>query len=236
LRKALKRGEFIGYVQPVFDLKTQAFTGGEALARWQRSDGSLVPPVEFIGLAEDSGLIVPITWQMMDNTLSQLSDYLRERPAMRIGFNIAPKHLMSAGFADELCARLDEHGVRYEQIIIEITERQPFEDILSAEIVIQKLRELGFVMSLDDTKPNAVTQAKPVRQSLCSLHKSRSVGRNALPYCHRSANRGELRPMPLAQISTHRRVKPMDDAARPSIGEMETAKQANPKNNKAAAS
>ncbi len=151
LRKALKRGEFIGYVQPVFDLKTQAFTGGEALARWQRSDGSLVPPVEFIGLAEDSGLIVPITWQMMDNTLSQLSDYLRERPAMRIGFNIAPKHLMSAGFADELCARLDEHGVRYEQIIIEITERQPFEDILSAEIVIQKLRELGFVMSLDDT-------------------------------------------------------------------------------------
>lgn len=151
LKRALRRGEFIGHVQPIFELSDKKIIAGEILARWQKADGTMIPPIEFIGLAEDNGLIVPITWQIMENTLVQMNGFLASHPEMRIGFNIAPSHLMSEGFAGDMLAIMSRFDVNPHQIIIEITERQQFDNIGNASDIIQKLRGFGFMISLDDT-------------------------------------------------------------------------------------
>jgi sensor c-di-GMP phosphodiesterase-like protein len=151
LRKALRRREFSADIQPVFELEGRRIVAGEALARWEKPDGTLVPPNEFIGLAEDTGLIEPITWQMMESTLSLAGDFMIANPEMQIGFNIAPGHLVSEGFVDDFSAIVTSYSIKPRQIILEITERQDFEDVAAAGAAIQKLRERGFTISLDDT-------------------------------------------------------------------------------------
>jgi sensor c-di-GMP phosphodiesterase-like protein len=151
LRKGLRRREFTADIQPIFELDGQRIVGGEALARWKKADGTVLPPAEFIGLAEDSGLIAPITWQIMEAVLSKLSDLLIINPGISIGFNIAPNHLVLEGFADEFSSLVTAYGVKPSQITIEITERQDFDDVAEAGAIIQRLREMGFTISLDDT-------------------------------------------------------------------------------------
>lgn len=151
MREALRRKEFIAHIQPVFDLQTKQIVGGEALARWQKADGTLVSPARFINIAEECDLIVPITWQIIDSALGQTADFLRWNKGFRIGFNITPDHLISDGFIEDFCARIQEHDVSSRSIVIELTERQDFANIEAARARICDLRELGFQVYLDDT-------------------------------------------------------------------------------------
>lgn len=151
IREGLRRKEFVGHVQPIFMLNDRRMVGGEALARWVKSDGSVVPPSRFINTAEDCGLIVPITWQIFDSVLSQTAGFLQRNSAFRIGFNITPDHLISDGFVEDICARVKMHGVKNQNVIIELTERQEIVDIEAASKRIKDLRVLGFGISLDDT-------------------------------------------------------------------------------------
>jgi sensor c-di-GMP phosphodiesterase-like protein len=151
IRQGIKNEEFVPYVQPLFDMKNRQIIRGEALMRWVKADGSIVPPTVFIPLAEDSGLIVPMTRSIIQQTLQQIGkDYAQDR-SMKISFNITPTDLVSEGFVDELDNLVSASSVAVEQVILEITERQQFEDVNLAIAVIEELKSKGYRVALDDT-------------------------------------------------------------------------------------
>ena len=103
--KGLARQEFKPYYQPTFDLRTGAIRGCEVLARWVRADGVIVPPMSFIPLAETSGRIEPMTWQILETALRELHPRLRDDKYFKLSVNIVPHHLVSDGFVEHLAAR-----------------------------------------------------------------------------------------------------------------------------------
>ncbi len=131
LDRALARGEFAPYFQPIFDLRTGQIKGCEILARWLRDDGTVVPPMSFIPLAESSGRIQDMTWQILQRALSGLQPLLRQDKEFKLSFNVVPKHLMSAGFVEALRRVVLTARVSPRQIVIEVTERDELEDLVA---------------------------------------------------------------------------------------------------------
>ncbi|HEY1506219.1 MAG TPA: EAL domain-containing protein, partial [Stellaceae bacterium] len=95
LDRALARGEFKPFFQPTFHLTTGAILGCEMLARWVKADGSVVPPMKFIPLAEQSGRIRAMTWQILAVALKELNAHLRQNKEFKLSFNVVPSHLLS---------------------------------------------------------------------------------------------------------------------------------------------
>ena len=150
LDRALARGEFKPYFQPIFDLRTGRINGCEILARWLREDGSVVPPMNFIPLAESSGRIQSMTWQILDQSLADLQPLLKADKEFKLSLNVVPKHLMSAGFVETLRAHVMAAKVSARQIVIEVTERDELEDLARAASVVNELRNYGFRVAIDD--------------------------------------------------------------------------------------
>lgn len=151
----IKRGiadkEFVPYIQPLFDLENRKIIGGEALMRWVKPDGEMIPPYKFIPIAEDSGLIVQMTRTIIRQTLNHVSDLLNRDHSLKISFNIIPADLASDCFVKDLTDIVGCCNVRAEQIVLEITERQEIEDTKKTVEQIQILKDLGFRVALDDT-------------------------------------------------------------------------------------
>jgi sensor c-di-GMP phosphodiesterase-like protein len=148
--RALAAGEFKPYLQPIFHLETGAITGCEALVRWVQCDGTVVPPARFIQLAESSGRIEPMTWQMITATLKELHALLSHDKSFRVSFNVTPHHLVSETFVDELRRIVADAGVSPRQIVLEVTEREELADLAQAAEIIAALREHGFKVAIDD--------------------------------------------------------------------------------------
>lgn len=151
MRRALKRGEFVPFVQPVFGLMDRQIVGCEVLTRWVRADGCVIPPYKFIPQAEATGLIVPLTRHIVTNALNEMALFLRRSPSFKVAFNIVPADMTAPGFVEEFAQLVDKTGVDYRQIVLELTERQPFEEVEQAVKTIAQLRGLGFGVALDDT-------------------------------------------------------------------------------------
>jgi sensor c-di-GMP phosphodiesterase-like protein len=150
LDRALARGEFKPYFQPIFDLRTGAIKGCEILARWLREDGSVVPPMNFIPLAESSGRIQGMTWQILDRALANLQPLLKTDKDFKLSFNVVPGHLLSAGFVETLRGHVLAAKVSARQIVIEVTERDELDDLARAASVVGELRGYGFRVAIDD--------------------------------------------------------------------------------------
>ena len=150
LDRALARGEFRPFFQPIFHLTTGEILGCEMLARWIRQDGTIVPPMKFIPLAEQSGRIRAMTWQILAIALKDLNAHLRQNKEFKLSFNVVPSHLMSEGFVDTLRKIVLEAKVSTRQIVLEITERDELQDLAKAAAVVRELRELGFKVAIDD--------------------------------------------------------------------------------------
>lgn len=148
--RGLARREFKPYYQPTFDLSTGAIRGCEILARWIRSDGSIVPPMSFIPLAEQSGRIDPMTWQLLDTALAELSPRLRQDKRFKMSINVSPRHLLSDGFIEALRRIVGGARVSPRQVVLEITERTELPDLEKAACVVKALREHGFRVAMDD--------------------------------------------------------------------------------------
>ncbi|MBR0703734.1 EAL domain-containing protein [Bradyrhizobium diazoefficiens] len=150
LDRALAAGEFRPYYQPIFDLRTGRITGCEVLARWVRRDGSVVPPMNFIPLAESSGRIQVMTWQILGSALSDLKAVLRADKTFKMSVNVVPKHLLSAGFIETLRRTVLAARVSTRQIVVEVTERDELDDLARAASVVAELRDHGFRVAIDD--------------------------------------------------------------------------------------
>jgi sensor c-di-GMP phosphodiesterase-like protein len=150
LDRALARDEFKPFFQPTFHLTTGEIVGCEMLARWVRQDGTIVPPMKFIPLAEQSGRIRTMTWQILGIALKELNPHLRQHKEFKLSFNVVPSHLMSEGFVDTLRRMVAEAKVSARQIVLEITERDELQDLAKAAATVKELREFGFKVAIDD--------------------------------------------------------------------------------------
>ncbi len=173
IEAGLSRNEFVPFVQPIFSLTTRKILGGEVLARWRRSDGSLVSPDRFIPIAEQSGRIVPLTWQIMKSALSELKHHLSVDRHFKIAFNISPAHLLANNFAEDLRQIARSAGVSPRQIVIEITERQEITDMPKASAVLAELRDRGFRIAFDDvgTGHNGLSYMQNLRADIIKIDK-----------------------------------------------------------------
>lgn len=150
LDRALARGEFKPFFQPTFDLRTGDIVGCEILARWITRDGTVIPPMNFIPLAESSGRIQQLTWQILAAGLKDIQPQLKENKDFKLSFNVVPSHLLSVDFIDTLRRVVLGAKVSARQVVLEITERDELRDIEKAAEVVRQLREFGFRVAIDD--------------------------------------------------------------------------------------
>ena len=151
LRRAIAQGELRMYLQAKIDVRTGAFVAAEALVRWQHPKRGLVPPFEFIPLAEETGLILPLTDWMFEQAASQQARWARAgRPVLPISVNVAASSFMADGLVEDLLALVARHGVVPAALTIEVTESMLMHDVDRAIARLVELREQGFRLSLDD--------------------------------------------------------------------------------------
>jgi sensor c-di-GMP phosphodiesterase-like protein len=150
MERALEAGEFVPYYQPLVDLRHGTIVGAEVLMRWRKGDGSIVPPAAFIPLAESSGLIMDMTQAIMHAARDEFAAVLAPRPGVKIGFNLTAAHFTSEAVVDEVRDIFAGSPIRFSQIVLEITEREPLQDLDMARHVIGALQELGCSVAIDD--------------------------------------------------------------------------------------
>ena len=149
IRHAVKARQIAAVYQPVIELATGRCVGAEALARWYRSDGTVVLPRAFIPFAEENGLIPLITDQMIGHVIEDMGELLRRRRDFHVAINIAPQELENDRIVGVLQRAVEESRLEPRQIVLEATERS----LMNAETasgVIGRLRAAGYAISIDD--------------------------------------------------------------------------------------
>jgi len=152
LRKALDLGEFRVYYQPVVSLQTGKITGFEALSRWQRPEG-IVPPIEFIAVAEEIGLIVPMNRQLVLEACQCLRTWQSEFPSsppLTMSVNISARDFAQPDLAHAMRKCLEETGVDPGCLQLEIIETIAMGDAEKSGDVLSQLKALGVRLSIDD--------------------------------------------------------------------------------------
>ncbi len=151
LRRGLERGEFVLHYQPLVSLADRHIKGVEALVRWRRSGGELVPPGHFIPLAEDTGLIVPLGLWVARAACLQMKAWLDA--GMRVetmAVNLSPRQFLDADIADSIGAILADTGLPPQHLELEITETALMEQGADAEAKLRALKALGVRLAIDD--------------------------------------------------------------------------------------
>ena len=150
LRRAITEGELVLHYQPKLDLRTRRIDRVEALVRWQHPTQGLVPPIEFIPLAEQTGLIKPLTLYVLDEALDQCRRWLGEGREISVSVNLSPRSLNDSGFPAVVAERLRAHDVPAENLLLEVTESAIIFDPARAEETLRALSGLGVRLALDD--------------------------------------------------------------------------------------
>lgn len=149
LRRALARNEFVLHYQPLLDLRSNKVCDSEALLRWCSEDG-MIPPAEFIPLAEETGLIVPIGEWVLGNACMQAQRWRRAGFDMRVAVNISARQFRDRHFAELVRHQLSESGLPSKQLKLEITESAVMEDAEGAQAILDELRAFGVGICIDD--------------------------------------------------------------------------------------
>ena len=151
LRRALERREFAVYYQPKVNLVTGAITGAEALLRWTHSTQGPIPPAQFIPVAEDSGLILPIGAWVLREACAQTRAWLDAGlPAMTMAVNVSAMEFREESFLDRLFAIIGETGIDPSSLELELTESVLVKHAASTARILQTLRERGIRVAIDD--------------------------------------------------------------------------------------
>jgi diguanylate cyclase (GGDEF)-like protein len=151
LRRAVEHREFITYYQPVVSLATRRIVGMEALVRWQHPELGILPPMDFIALAEDTGLIVDIGALVLRTACLQTRAWqARGLSRLRVAVNISARQLQQASFLEQVVQVLDETGLESDCLGLELTETSIIENAESAAELLTELRKLGVSVAIDD--------------------------------------------------------------------------------------
>jgi diguanylate cyclase (GGDEF)-like protein len=150
LRRGLDRYELVLHYQPKVSLTTGEVCGAEALVRWQHPERGLVPPDEFIPLAEHTGLIFALTRYVLDAALGQARAWADAGHRMPVAVNLSARNLLDERLTEEVIGLLDRHGLPAEMLELEVTESAIVTDPVRATRLLTRLHELGIRIAIDD--------------------------------------------------------------------------------------
>ena len=150
LRAAVEGERLVLHYQPQVDLRNGEMVAAEALVRWPHERLGLVPPLDFLPLAEEAGLMGPLTRLVLDQALAQYAIWRAAGRRFAISVNVSSSNLLDPGFIDAVRASLRRHQVPAAALILEITETTIIRDFAACKSVIDDLRALGVGVSIDD--------------------------------------------------------------------------------------
>jgi diguanylate cyclase (GGDEF)-like protein/PAS domain S-box-containing protein len=151
LRRAIERDELVVYYQPLIRLETTETVGMEALLRWNRPGHGIVPPITFIGIAEETRMIVPIGEWVLREACRQARVWQQStHPSLRISVNLSPRQFQQADLRDVVVRALEDHQLAPESLELEITEGTAMFQTDRTIATLAELRELGVRIAIDD--------------------------------------------------------------------------------------
>jgi len=151
LRHALERGELFLHYQPQVLTTDGHPVGAEALCRWQHPYLGVVPPMKFIPIAEETGLILPIgAWVLEEACRQSVAWQQQGLPPIRIGINLSGRQFRDDGLVEKVAEVLKQTGVDPDLVELELTESMLMDDAQGTAVMLQKLRELGVHLAIDD--------------------------------------------------------------------------------------
>jgi diguanylate cyclase (GGDEF)-like protein len=150
LRRAIEDEQLLLHYQPKVDARSGQVLGVEALVRWQHPEHGLVPPGEFIPLAERTGLIGPLTHYVLNRALWQCRQWLEQDHELSVAVNVSARRLLDLSFPDEVAGLLTTWEVPARLLVVEITESTIMADPAHALQILGRLHEMGVQLSIDD--------------------------------------------------------------------------------------
>ena len=150
LRTAVESERLVLHYQPQVDLRNGEVVAAEALVRWPHPRLGLIPPLEFLPLAEEAGLMGPLTRLVLDQALAQCAVWRAAGSRVAMSVNVSSSNLLDPGFIDVVKATLRRHRVPASALILEMTETTIIRDFAACQSVIEELRSLGMGVSIDD--------------------------------------------------------------------------------------
>ncbi|HXW34394.1 MAG TPA: EAL domain-containing protein, partial [Acidimicrobiales bacterium] len=153
LRIAFEQHQFSLHYQPIFDLRSRRLIGTEALLRWTHPTRGLVPPVEFIPAAEQSGLIVPLGAWVLQSACAQTKAWQEMRPdqpPLKVSVNLSPRQLSETSLVTTVVNALADSGLEPSSLVLEITESSFIRDLETALTTLNSLKTIGIGLALDD--------------------------------------------------------------------------------------
>jgi diguanylate cyclase (GGDEF)-like protein len=151
LRRAIEEERLTLHYQPKHRLATDVVVGAEALLRWQHAERGFIPPAEFIPLAEETGLIVPLGEWVVDEACAQLRRWQQAGlPPLRLAINIAAEQVARSDVTSMTLKAIWKHGVRPQSLEIEITEALLMQDLKAAREMMSAFKDAGVSLAIDD--------------------------------------------------------------------------------------
>ena len=150
LRHALENDDLRLFLQPKIRVSDGKVIAAEALVRWQHPERGLIPPMQFIPFAEQTGFVRQLTLWMFDMCVRNWASLQQEGAPLRVAINLSTRDLLDMEFPDRLGAMLARHGVPAEGFCLEITESAIMDDPQRAEATLNRLSDQGFKLSIDD--------------------------------------------------------------------------------------
>ncbi|MDD5365575.1 MAG: bifunctional diguanylate cyclase/phosphodiesterase [Gallionellaceae bacterium] len=150
LKRALERDELQLYYQPKIDLASNSVIGVEALVRWPHMEHGFIPPEEFIGLAERTRMIRPLSQWVLERAFQTCADWHQAGRALIVSVNLSTKDLHDPELPDQIAGIAAKTGLLPEWIVFEITEGSIMVDPLRVLAIVERLRGMGFQLSIDD--------------------------------------------------------------------------------------
>ncbi|NTS78361.1 EAL domain-containing protein [Catenovulum sp. SM1970] len=150
IKDGIKYSEFVPFYQPIVDSRNGDLLGAEVLVRWQKKDGTVIPPYQFIPYAEESGLIIDITRQLVDKVIKDIKVLGWDKSKKFTSINIVAEHLDNADLFEQISTLLEQENISPKCISLEITERKQIPDLIQARKELEKFYSLGINLKLDD--------------------------------------------------------------------------------------
>ncbi|MEX2517130.1 MAG: EAL domain-containing protein [Gammaproteobacteria bacterium] len=150
LRTAIEENQFVLHYQPQVDIGTGRVSGAEALVRWRHPEQGLMPPAEFIAIAEQTGLIDPLTYLVLEDAVQQCRSWSDQGFEMPVAVNISVNSFHDPDFLDRIDTLLDTWKLTPELLQLEITESTLMQEPAMVQDLINRLKERGIVVAIDD--------------------------------------------------------------------------------------
>lgn len=177
LRHAVRRGELRAHYQPIWQLPGLRLVGVEALVRWLHPVRGLIPPLEFIGVAEDTGLILELGRWMLNEACAQIARWQQEIMGfddLNAAVNISPRQLEDPAIVDDVRQALRASGLKPAKLVLEVTEGILVRDVASAAARLSALKALGVKLAIDDfgTGHSSLSQLRRFPVDILKVDKS----------------------------------------------------------------